>query len=126
MSDFFAPLHGENYVLLTTYRKSGEGVPTPVWFAEEGGKLYIVTNSESGKVKRLRHTAKVDLVACTVRGVPKNDQHLSATARLLETSEEARHADTTLKRKYGLLYRLFALFSGKRQRIYIEVAPSAA
>jgi PPOX class probable F420-dependent enzyme len=126
MSDFFAPLRGEKYVLLTTYRRSGQGVPTPVWFAEEGGKLYVNTRRESGKVKRLGHTAKVDLVACTMRGTPKNNQHLSATARLLETPEEEQHAEALLRRKYGLLYRLFGLFSDKRQRIFIEITPSAS
>jgi uncharacterized protein len=55
----FAALRGQSFMRLTTYRKSGEPVATPVWFAEEGEKLYVTTDRISGKVKRLRHATRV-------------------------------------------------------------------
>ena len=46
---------GRNYLNLETYRKSGVAVRTPVWFAEQGGILYLYTLADSGKVKRIRN-----------------------------------------------------------------------
>ncbi|MEJ7654617.1 MAG: pyridoxamine 5'-phosphate oxidase family protein [Chloroflexia bacterium] len=52
----FAALHGHTYARLTTFRKNGEGVASAMWFALEGGQLYIATPANTGKVKRLRTT----------------------------------------------------------------------
>ncbi len=56
---------------LETYRKSGEGVRTPLWFVEENGVLYAETLSETGKVKRLRREPRVRLVPSDQRGEPQ-------------------------------------------------------
>ena len=53
----FQNLNGHQYMALTTYRRSGAGVPTPVWFAQDGDRLFIVTQDGSGKVKRIRNNA---------------------------------------------------------------------
>jgi PPOX class probable F420-dependent enzyme len=58
-ASYFAGLTGYECVCLTTFRKNGEAVPTPVWFAESDGKLYIYTANSSGKVKRIRNNASV-------------------------------------------------------------------
>ncbi len=55
----FTTLRGHQYLNLTTYRKSGEPVRTPVWFAQEGDTLYLFTNGETGKVKRIRNSGRV-------------------------------------------------------------------
>jgi PPOX class probable F420-dependent enzyme len=62
-TDPFAPLAGEQFVVLTTYRRSGEAMPTTVWFAERDGKVYITTNERAGKVKRIRANPQVTLAA---------------------------------------------------------------
>ena len=64
----FPALRGHQYALLTTFRKSGQPVPTPVWFAEDGGKVYVYTRSDSGKVKRIRAGGRVELAPCDARG----------------------------------------------------------
>jgi PPOX class probable F420-dependent enzyme len=56
------------YVSLTTFRRSGAAVATPVWAAPDGGTLVVWTRADSGKVKRLRHTARVLVAPCDVRG----------------------------------------------------------
>jgi PPOX class probable F420-dependent enzyme len=95
----------ERYVSLTTTRRDGTPVPTAVWAAPDGeGRLLVWTGSESGKVKRLRHTPAVTVAPCdrrgNVTGVP-----VPGTARLLPDGELPRvHAAMT--RKYGLLYRV--------------------
>jgi len=50
-ADSFAYLSPYEFVLLTTFRKNGVGVPTAMWFAHEHGKLYMVTGRTSGKIK---------------------------------------------------------------------------
>ena len=52
-------IRGKSYISLTTYRKNGAGVATPIWFAEDAGKLYVMSGNESGKHKRLRNNSKV-------------------------------------------------------------------
>ncbi|MGW4031301.1 PPOX class F420-dependent oxidoreductase [Streptomyces sp. NPDC004838] len=56
------------YISVTTFRKNGTGVATPVWFAEDGGKLYVWTNSDSWKVRRLRNDGRVSVSVCDARG----------------------------------------------------------
>lgn len=56
------------YVSLTTFRKNGTGVATPVWYAVEGAELYAWTRTDSWKVKRLRNDPRVEVAVCDVRG----------------------------------------------------------
>ncbi len=119
----FDVLEGHRYISLTTYRKTGQPVATPVWFAREDGVLYVVTQAESGKVKRIRNNPQVQIAPCDVRGGLKGDP-MPARARLL--SEEAfPAADRALTRKYGLLKRLFDLFQRRSKRVYLAIEPTA-
>ena len=56
------------YVSLTTFRRSGEAVATPVWVARDGDEVVVITVDGVGKTKRLAHTARVELRPCDVRG----------------------------------------------------------
>lgn len=117
----------QTYMSLTTYRKTGVAVPTPVWFAQEGDKLYIITEATSGKAKRLRHTSRVEIAPCTVRGEVTGES-MQATARLVPMSDAlASHANGLLNKKYGLLKRLFDLmyFFRRTENIIIEVSPAS-
>jgi len=58
---------GQKYISLTTFRKSGAGVRTPLWFAEADGKLCFMTRNDSGKYKRIRNNSKVLVAPCTMR-----------------------------------------------------------
>src|ERR1700688_1596844 len=75
-------IRGQKYVSLTTFRKSGQAVVTPVWFAEQDEKLYVKTRSDSGKYKRVRNNPQVKIAPCTVRGKVTGPQ-FSATARVI-------------------------------------------
>src|SRR5450432_4713756 len=75
-------IQGQKYVSLVTLRKNGAEVKTPVWFAEEGGKLYVMTRSDSGKYKRIRNNPQVKLAPCTMRGKITGPD-FAATARIL-------------------------------------------
>lgn len=60
----------QEFVLLTTFRKNGEAVPTPVWLARLEDQLVVSTPEGTGKLKRLKHTARVELQPCSRRGTP--------------------------------------------------------
>lgn len=121
----FPALRGHQYLNLTTYRKSGEPVRTPVWFAQDGDTLYLFTNSETGKVKRIRHTSVVLVGPADARGTPLGAE-TPASASLVSDAEAWR-ADAALTRKYGLLKRLFSFVARIRRRraVYIAVRPAA-
>lgn len=103
----FDALENHNYLSLTTYRKTGEGVPTPVWFARTGGPLggalYVFTDVESGKVKRIRNDPRVTLAPCDIRGRVRGGS-IEAEARVLNRLE-FEVADRALREKYGWRYR---------------------
>ncbi|WP_432060141.1 PPOX class F420-dependent oxidoreductase [Streptomyces sp. S1] len=88
------------YVSLTTFRKNGTGVATPVWYAVEGSELYAWTRTDSWKVKRLRNDPRVEAAVCDVRGnVPEGAARVAGEARLV-TGEELRRVRKLLLRKY--------------------------
>ncbi|AVH94704.1 hypothetical protein GCM10010497_19120 [Streptomyces cinereoruber] len=88
------------YVSLTTFRKNGTGVATPVWYAVEGSELYAWTRTDSWKVKRLRNDPRVEAAVCDMRGnIPEGAARLTGEARLV-TGEELRRVRKLLLRKY--------------------------
>ena len=98
-------LAAEPYVSLTTTKRDGTAVPTAVWAAPDGsGHLLVWTGSESGKVKRLRHTPAVTVAPFDRRGRVTGTA-VPGTARLLSDSELPR-VHEAMSRKYGLLYRV--------------------
>ncbi|WP_156725479.1 PPOX class F420-dependent oxidoreductase [Streptomyces apocyni] len=94
------------YVSLTTYRRDGTGVATPVWVVREGDELYVWTKSDSWKVKRLRRDNRIAVTACDVRGrVREGAPSAEGTGRLLDATELPR-LRKLLARKYGWQFRL--------------------
>ena len=93
-----AAIHGQSYISLTTFRKTGVGVSTPVWFGEEGDKLYVMTRSDMGKAKRIRNNPRVRVAPCTVRGKVTGPE-FEASARILPPEQHAQ-ARTAINRKY--------------------------
>ncbi len=122
----FATLATQQYLLLTTFRKNGVAMPTPIWFAHEHGKLYFMTVANTGKVKRIRNNGRITLTPCDRAGKIIGDgKEIEGVARELPTSEHA-HALALLARKYGLFHKLFTIFMNlrKAQRTYIEIVPA--
>jgi uncharacterized protein len=94
------------YLSITSYRRDGSGVSTPVWFAAEDERLLVMTDSKSGKVKRIRRNPYVTIALCSGRGKPKANP-MPAHAELLPASE-AERAKRLIRRKY----RIDLLFVG--------------
>jgi PPOX class probable F420-dependent enzyme len=120
MSDASEPIpptiRGQKYISLTTFRKNGIAVPTPVWFGEDDGKLYVMTRSVMGKTKRIRNNPQVRVAPCTIRG-KITGQEFAASARILPL-EEHPHARQTINRKYWLA-RITSVFS--RADVFLEL-----
>jgi PPOX class probable F420-dependent enzyme len=110
-------IRNQKYISLTTFRRNGAGVATPVWFGEENDTLYVMTRSDMGKTKRIRNNPGVTVAPCTIRGKVTGPQ-FPATARLLPREEHA-HARATINRKY-LLARLSSPFS--RADAFLEIS----
>jgi PPOX class probable F420-dependent enzyme len=94
----------DKYVSVTTFRKDGTGVPTPVWFALDGDALVVWTVTDSGKIKRIRRNGDVTVAKCDIRG------HVSgpaapARAAILDEEESARVRKIIAKR-YGIIGRI--------------------
>jgi len=94
------------YLSITSYRRDGSGVSTPVWFAAEGDRLLVMTDSRSDKVKRIRRNPYVTIAPCSGRGKPRA-KRMPAHAELLPASEVER-AKRLIRRKY----RIDLLFVG--------------
>jgi PPOX class probable F420-dependent enzyme len=101
-----ADLGDERYVLLTTYRRSGIGVPTPVWAARDGDALIVATPDHAGKAKRVRHSRKVTLQACGPLGTPRRGSVPVAGRAEIIAERAAEEAIAPLRGKYGVQYRL--------------------
>src|SRR5712692_5400949 len=102
----FPDLGREQCLALTTFRKTGQSVTTPVWFAEWLGTIYVETHADAGKLKRLRHTARVTLAPCTFSGKVTGSVS-EGNARILTESQESTAASAALSKKYGLMRNLF-------------------
>jgi PPOX class probable F420-dependent enzyme len=108
------------YVSLTTYRKDGVGVDTPVWHVVDDGTLYVWTNADTWKVKRIRNSSRVVVTVCSVRGrIEEGAVRAEGTARLVQDEDGMAHIQGLLAGKYGLLFRiteLSAKLTGRRGR----------
>ena len=94
-------LTGGKYVLVTTFRKSGAPVATPVWVVRDGDEVVVWTAVNTGKVKRIRNNGAVELAECDLRGNPSGAV-VKGTARILD-EEGSERTRQLIKKKYGLL-----------------------
>jgi PPOX class probable F420-dependent enzyme len=101
------------YLSLTTFRRDGTPVATPVWLARHGDELVVFTAMSSGKAKRLRNSGRVLLAPCDMRGRVTGDA-VEGTARLQDEAETAATLGL-IRRRYGLLGRIAFWREGRRR-----------
>lgn len=110
-------LGSSRYVSLTTFRRSGVGVSTPVWVARDGDSLIVTTPSGSGKVKRLRNDSRVQLRPCSRTGaVADGAPTATGRATVTTTSADVDAANEIVRRKYPIEYRIFMLIESIAKR----------
>jgi PPOX class probable F420-dependent enzyme len=121
----FSPLDGHAHCLLVTYKRDGSPIAAPVWFARDadGRRLYIWTEHQASKAKRLRRDPRTLLAPCSPRGVPLGPP-IAARGRVLDTEEERAHAAATIRGAWGPLRRLFERASRPVTPVaYLELVP---
>jgi uncharacterized protein len=100
-------LADERFVSLTTYRRNGEGVATPVWVARDGEALIVLTPEASYKVGRIRHDPRVRLTPSTRTGrVKDTGPAVDGTAEIMTGPAETERPRDLIRRKYGWEYRV--------------------
>jgi PPOX class probable F420-dependent enzyme len=116
------------YLALTTYRRDGRPVTTPVWAASLNGHLYVVTARSTGKVRRLRATDRVRFAPSSMNGRRILGEWHEGSGRVVEDEQRRGQALAALRRKYGwqlalamLIYRLRGL---DRERVVLELTPA--
>jgi uncharacterized protein len=110
-------LKNEQYINLETFRKSGIGVRTPVWFVQSNGSMYVQTIANSGKVKRIRNKSDVNIAACKVDGALLGEWR-PATARELDDPNKNQDVDHMLDKKYGMLKKIYTASASLKGQKY--------
>lgn len=100
------------YLSLTTFRRDGTPVATPVWVAQDGTDLVVVTQRSSGKAKRLRNDSRVLLAPCDMRGRVVGDV-VEGTA-LLQDEAGTKVSIDLIRRRHGLIARLSFWWEDRR------------
>ena len=116
----FSVVEGGKYISLTTFRKSGKPVATPVWFVEKEGKICVWTQSHSGKMKRLRNNSKVIVAPCTMGGKVIGPT-VEGLARIV-SPQEKEQVRLLLQGKYGLLQRFYAFLHRHDEMGVLEIS----
>jgi len=106
----------QEFSSIETFRKNGIGVKTTVWFAQEGDMLYIWTIGDSGKAKRIRNNARVNIAPCKRFG-KVTGKWMTAQASVDDSAAAVRHVEALLRRKLGLVFAVFGLMDRLRDRL---------
>jgi PPOX class probable F420-dependent enzyme len=103
-------LAGEKYISLTTFKKDGTAVATPVWVvSDDGRRLLVWTGPDTWKVKRLRRDPRVLVAASDYRGRTRGES-VEGVGRLLDIPQGSL-VEPLLDRKYGLMRRVLGVFN---------------
>lgn len=105
--DALAQFLNQKYINLETYKKSGQAVHTPVWFVQDNGVIYVRTDKNSGKVKRVRNNPHVRTMPCDLRGRPKGEW-IDGTIQITK-DYESQQANQLLNQKYGLRGKMLGI-----------------
>ena len=118
MDDATRFLGAQQYVELTTFRRNGKGVPTPVWIAPDGEDLLVVTVDDTGKTKRLAHTDRVELRPCSVRGeVAPDAPRYAGRASVHRDAAAVARVKRAVGANYGWWYRALTLVEPAMNRL---------
>ncbi len=104
------------YVSLTTFRADGTPVATPVWVVRDGDVLRVLTDPNSGKVKRLRADSKVRLSPCDMRGRVKDGALVADGTALLDDEAGTQRTMAMIEKRYGLMGRILGWLNSRRAR----------
>jgi uncharacterized protein len=122
----FDHLRGHRHCLVVTFKRSGEPVPTPVWFVlTDDGRIVFRSESPTAKIRRLRNDPHVRVGPCNVRAKPLGPM-AEASGRVLEGEESAR-GEAALRDSWALDQRIFESGADRMapDLVYVELVPAA-
>jgi uncharacterized protein len=129
-SDPTTALGQQRFVSLTTFKRNGEGVATPMWIGRDGADLFVWTPADSWKVKRVRNNPRV-LLAPSSRFGKVRDGVLptEGAAQAVTDPVTVERLRDVIRRKYGLGYRLVTLVEtiatrGRKSRVILRITLS--
>lgn len=118
--DALAQFLNQKYINLETYKKSGQAVHTPVWFVQDNGVIYIRTDKNSGKVKRVLNNPHARMMPCNIRGRPKGEW-IDGTIQVAN-DYESQHASQLLNQKYGLRGKMLGIMYKLRRIEFVVLS----
>ena len=115
------------YLSITSFKRDGTGIATPVWFVSDGSRLFAFTDLHSAKIRRIHRTPRVLVASCWVNGKLRTEP-VSAHAEVLTATADLERVQKLLLARYKLSYRVVMLFYrlGRRLRGKQTVADGAA
>ncbi len=122
MTDGSAPSSKSRAVALTTFKRDGTAVSTPVWFYVDGDKLYTTTHGTAAKLKRLKNNSAIELAVCSQGGKLKGPVYVGTARELSATETEA-----VMKRKQRRypIHRLMVMLPSMKGQVGLEIVPGA-
>lgn len=114
MSDF-SRFRKEEFLSLETYRKNGETIKSPMWFAQDNDALYLWTMADTSKVKRIRNNPNVNIAPCKRMG-EVTGEWMTAHATIDDSPVMVAQVEAMLLKKIGLFFRIFRFIDAIRDR----------
>jgi PPOX class probable F420-dependent enzyme len=114
MSDFSC-FRKEEFLSLETYRKNGQTIKSPMWFAQDNDALYLWTMADTSKVKRIRNNPHVNIAPCKRMG-EVTGEWMTAHATIDDSPIVVAQVEAMLLKKVGLFFRIFRLIDAIRDR----------
>jgi uncharacterized protein len=127
MPDDLTSLGDEQFVSLTTWKKNGEAVSTPMWLARDGDALVMWTPADSWKVQRIRRDGRVELTPCSRTGKLKDGAATTPGTAVVDADPaETARVRALIKAKYGFGFRVITLLEriiarGSKDRVTVRI-----
>jgi PPOX class probable F420-dependent enzyme len=112
-------LANEQFVSITTFKRDGTDVSTPVWVAADNGNLLVISEADTWKVKRIRRDHHVRIAPCNARGTPRGEP-IDADATI---DDDTSTVEQLLAQKYGWKYRAYMRFSALVRKLRRQPIP---
>lgn len=124
LPEFADALPSARYLLLTTFRRDGSAVATPVWFAHDGDRLLVFTDADSGKVRRIRRNPRVLVNTCRFGGRATSAASPATVSILPDT--DGPMVRRLIRRRYRLqsaVLRMYARLWSRREgeSVYLAI-----
>jgi hypothetical protein len=131
MTDAVSALGAEKFVSLTTLKKDGAAVATPMWIGRDGDHLFFWTPVDSWKAKRAKNNPRVTLVPCSRSGkIREGTTPVGGVAEVITEAATVQRLAGVIRRKYGLEFVIVTFIErivarGKKPRLILRIALSS-